>query len=118
MNRLKELPGLTFNTPWADNLSCGIANFRLEGVKPTALGNHLMAQHKIITTPIVHEEFQGLRITPNVYTTLKELDRFCAVVEQVATKGAYRCRKRDITGRLHEELDMKILCVVHFGAIS
>jgi selenocysteine lyase/cysteine desulfurase len=69
------------------DLSCGSANFHLAGVKPVALGSYLMAQHKIITTPIIHEEFQSLRITLKIYTTLKELDRFCAVVEQVATKG-------------------------------
>jgi selenocysteine lyase/cysteine desulfurase len=46
-----------------------------------------MGTHKIFTTPIVHEEFKGVRITPNVYTTLAELDRFCAVMEQLARKG-------------------------------
>jgi hypothetical protein len=39
------------------------------------------------TVAIVHEEFQGLRITPNVYTTLGELDRFCEQMELIARKG-------------------------------
>jgi len=47
----------------------------------------LFDKHRIFTTPIVHEEFQGIRITPNVYTTLGELDRFCEVMENIATKG-------------------------------
>ena len=38
-----------------------------------------------MTTPIVHAEFNGLRITPNVYTTPDELDRFCDTM-----KGALR----------------------------
>jgi selenocysteine lyase/cysteine desulfurase len=46
-----------------------------------------MSKHKIFTTPIVHDEFKGLRITPNVYTTVGELDRFCEVMEPVAKKG-------------------------------
>jgi len=46
-----------------------------------------MSAHKIFTTPIIHEEFRGLRITPNVYTPLKELDRFCEVMETIARKG-------------------------------
>jgi isopenicillin-N epimerase len=41
----------------------------------------------MFTTPIIHEEFQGLRITPNVYTTLAELDRFSNVMESIARKG-------------------------------
>jgi selenocysteine lyase/cysteine desulfurase len=57
------------------------------GVDPGALSGYLMDKHKIFTTAIVHEEFKGIRITPSVYTTLKELDRFCGVMEAVATKG-------------------------------
>ena len=36
---------------------------------------------------IVHAEFQGLRVTPNVYTTLEEIDVFADEMEQVAAKG-------------------------------
>jgi hypothetical protein len=35
----------------------------------------------------MHEEFKGIRITPNVYTTLGELDRFCGVMETIAQRG-------------------------------
>ncbi|KXK03434.1 MAG: class V aminotransferase [Acidobacteria bacterium OLB17] len=87
MNRLKAVPKVGFNTSFDPKQSCAIANFRVEGVDPVALGSHLMAKHKIYTTPIVHAEFTGIRITPNVYTTLWELDRFCDVVESVAKNG-------------------------------
>ena len=36
---------------------------------------------------IMHEEFQGLRITPNVYTTLGEVDAFSEEMERVIAKG-------------------------------
>jgi isopenicillin-N epimerase len=87
MNRLKDVPKVGFNTSFDPKQSCAIANFKIEGVDPVALGGHLMSKHKIFTTPIVHDEFTGIRITPNVYTTLWELDRFCNVVESVARKG-------------------------------
>lgn len=90
MNRLKDVPKIGFNTSFDDTQSCAIANFKIEGVDPVALGGYLMAKHKIFTTPIVHDEFTGIRITPNVYTTLWELDRFCSVVENVAKKGLPR----------------------------
>ena len=51
------------------------------------IGDYLMAKHKIFTTPIVHDEFTGIRITPNVYTTLWELDRFCEKVALIAKNG-------------------------------
>ena len=87
MNRLKAVPKVGFNTSFEPRQSCAIANFKIEGVDPVQLGSYLMSKHHIFTTPIVHDEFSGIRITPNVYTTLWELDRFCNVVEQVAMKG-------------------------------
>ncbi|HMO82262.1 MAG TPA: aminotransferase class V-fold PLP-dependent enzyme [Pyrinomonadaceae bacterium] len=87
MNRLKDVPKVSFNTSFDPAQSCAIGNFRIDGVDPVQLGSYLMSKHKIFTTPIVHPEFTGTRITPNVYTTLWELDRFCSVVEDVAKKG-------------------------------
>ena len=87
MNRLKAVPKIGFNTSFDPKQSCAIANFKIEGVDPRAIGGYLMSKYKIFTTPIVHDEFSGIRITPNVYTTLWELDRFCYVVEDIARKG-------------------------------
>ncbi len=87
MNRLKGVPKVRFNTSFDPRQSCAIANVDIEGVNPSAIGSYLFDKHRIFTTPIIHEEFQGLRITPNVYTTLGELDRFCNVMEAIARKG-------------------------------
>ena len=87
MNNLKTIPKVGFNTSFDPLQSCAIANFKIDGIDPVALGGYLMSKHKIFTTPIVHEEFTGIRITPNVYTTLWELDRFSNVVADVARKG-------------------------------
>lgn len=87
MNKLKDVPKVGFNTSFEPKQSCAIANFKIDGIDPVAIGSYLMSKHKIFTTPIVHEEFTGIRITPNVYTTLWELDRFCEIVESIAKKG-------------------------------
>ena len=87
MTKLKGLPNIRFHTSWEPNQSCGIANVEIVGVDPGALGTYLMDKHKILTTAIIHDEFKGIRITPSVYTTLKELDRFSDVMESVAKKG-------------------------------
>ena len=87
MNNLKAIPKIGFNTSFDPKQSCAIANFKIDGIDPVALGGYLMSKHKIFTTPIVHEEFSGIRITPNVYTTLWELDRFCDVVADIVKKG-------------------------------
>lgn len=87
MNALKDVPRIRFNTSFDPRQSCAIANVAVEGIEPVAIGSYLMATHKIFTTPIVHEEFKGIRITPNVYTTLKELDRFTDLMATIARKG-------------------------------
>ena len=87
MTKLKDLPNVRFHTSWEPNQSCGIANVEIVGVDPGALGTYLMDKHKILTTAIIHDEFKGIRVTPSVYTTLKELDRFVDVMDAVAKKG-------------------------------
>ncbi len=87
MNRLKDVPKIRFNTSFDPNQSCAIANVQIEGTKPEAVVKYLFDKHRIFTVAIMHEEFQGIRITPNVYTTLSELDRFCEQMETIARQG-------------------------------
>jgi selenocysteine lyase/cysteine desulfurase len=87
MNRLKDVPKIRFNTSFDPAQSCAIANVQIEGLNPSTVGSYLFDKHRIFTTPIIHEEFQGIRITPNIYSTLGELDRFCNVMESIAQKG-------------------------------
>src|SRR5438309_92377 len=87
MNRLKDVPKIRFNTSFDPNQSCAIGNVHVEGTDPNAATKYLFDKHHIFTVPIVHEEFQGIRITPNLYTTLGELDRFCEQMELIAKKG-------------------------------
>lgn len=66
---------------------CGIVNVQIEDVDPGKLVSHLWKKHRIIVTPINHDEFQGIRVTPNVYTTLEEVDRFADAMESVVKNG-------------------------------
>ena len=67
--------------------ACGIGLLAIDGIAPGDLVSHLWTTHRIITTPIPHEEFQGVRVTPNVYTTLDEVDRFSEAVLEAVRKG-------------------------------
>ncbi|HJZ78916.1 MAG TPA: aminotransferase class V-fold PLP-dependent enzyme [Pyrinomonadaceae bacterium] len=87
MDKLKDIPKVRFNTSFDPKQMCAIGNVQIEGLDQGKIGSYLFSQHRIFTTPIVHEEFTGLRITPNLYTTLPELDRFCEVMSAVARKG-------------------------------
>ena len=44
----------------------------------------LWAKWRIIATPINHAEYSGIRVTPNVYTTLEEVDTFGDAMDAIA----------------------------------
>ena len=87
MRRLEGQPGVRLHTSFDPAMSGGLANVGLEGIEPGALTNHLWSKHRIIVTPIGHPDCTGLRVTPNVYTTLDEVDRFAEAMEDVIRKG-------------------------------
>jgi isopenicillin-N epimerase len=68
---------VTVLTPLDNRQSGAIALMHVEGLDTGQLSSWLLHQHRIVNTPIVHPEFNGIRITPNVYTTLDEIDTFC-----------------------------------------
>ena len=86
-NRLLEHDRVRLHTSLEPGLACGIATVEIVGVEPGDLNRLLWEKHRIITTPITHEEFRGLRISPSVYTTLEELDRFVEAMEVVLERG-------------------------------
>jgi selenocysteine lyase/cysteine desulfurase len=57
-----------------------IATFRIEGMDMGKLTAWLWATHKIATGGQGHPEIMGIRVTPNVYTSVDEIDRFCEKV--------------------------------------
>jgi isopenicillin-N epimerase len=85
--RLESSGGVKVLTPYDPQQSCGLALFNIEGIDPGKLGAHLWERYRIIVTPIAHDEFRGIRVTPNVYTTLNEIDMFSDAVEKVIRNG-------------------------------
>lgn len=87
MRRLEGQPKVQLHTSFDPAMSCGLANVGVEGVDPGALTTWLWDAHRIIVTPIGHPQCTGIRVTPNVYTTLDEVDRFAEAMEIVIRKG-------------------------------
>jgi len=85
--RLETIKGVRILTSYDPQQSCGLANFSVEGIDHGKLGAHLWEKYRIICTPIGHEEFKGIRVTPNVYTTLSDVDTFCDAVEKSIRSG-------------------------------
>jgi selenocysteine lyase/cysteine desulfurase len=85
--RLLQNERVRMHTSLKPGFACGIANVEIEGVDTTDLADHLWEKHRILVVAINHDEFQGLRVSPSVYTTYQEIDRFCDAVEDVLANG-------------------------------
>ena len=75
-SKVKDVPNIILNTPTSPDRSCAISNVGIKNMKPAILAERLMKEHKIFTVAIDYANVQGCRITPNLYTTTKELDVF------------------------------------------
>jgi selenocysteine lyase/cysteine desulfurase len=64
--------------------SCALGNFSIDGIEPETVASKLMSDHQIHTVSIKWEKISGVRVTPHVYTTTKDLDRFVDAVMKIA----------------------------------
>ncbi len=74
-------------TPDDPAQSCGLGFVAIDGMESAKLATHLFSKHGIIVTTIKHADFEGIRVTPNVYTTLREIDLFSEVLDRVLREG-------------------------------
>jgi selenocysteine lyase/cysteine desulfurase len=81
--KVRSMSHIILNTPEDPARSCAIANVGVKGMKPAELADTLLKKYKIYTVAIDGAGVQGCRITPNVYTTLKELDVFVAALTEL-----------------------------------
>ena len=83
-DQVRELKGIVLNTPKEDFRSCGIANVGISNMKPADMANTLLKKYGIWTVAIDGQGVQGCRITPNVYTSIKELDIFVQALKEMS----------------------------------
>ncbi len=82
-DQVRDLPHIILNTPIERQRSCAIANVGVKGMKPHDLADTLMKKYKIWTVAIEGAGVHGCRITPNIYTTTKELDEFVEALKEM-----------------------------------
>jgi len=86
INEVKGMKNVRFNTDISSgNHQVAMVNVGLEGVDPGKLSEWLLAKHRIFTVAITHEQFSGIRVTPNVYTTVDEIRTFGKALKTAAT---------------------------------
>lgn len=74
MEKVKDIPKIKLNTSLHPKWGCAIGNVAVEGRKPGELDSFLLDKYRVHTVAIEWENIKGVRVTPNVYTTTKNLD--------------------------------------------
>jgi selenocysteine lyase/cysteine desulfurase len=71
-----------------------VAAVNIEGIPAGDLCRFLNEKHHIITTPLIGGappnqvyDYQAIRVSPNIYTTLEEIDTFVAAMEDALKNG-------------------------------
>jgi selenocysteine lyase/cysteine desulfurase len=64
--------------------SCALGTFSIDGLDVGDINTKLFSEHQIVTTPIKWENVNAVRVTPHVYTSSKDLDRFIDAVLKIA----------------------------------
>lgn len=83
---LRTIENVIVNTPIDENRSCGIANVGLTNMNPLDLAKALLNEFQIWTVGINYANVKGCRITPNIYTTTEELDKFVDAMKTLARR--------------------------------
>ena len=84
MNKVKDIPKVKLHTSFKKEFGCAIGLVSVDGKEPSSLDNFLWNNYKIHTVGIFWENIKGVRITPNVYTSTKNLDRLVEGIEKFA----------------------------------
>ncbi len=85
VNRLKANPRIQIHS----NLdhTYGLALVGVQGIKAVDVNRFLWDKYRIITTAVTRDDYEGIRVTPNIYTTLEEIDTFAMAMEDLLKNG-------------------------------
>lgn len=72
--KVQDLPGVSIGTSLHEDFSCAIGLLQIAGHDPVEVHNWLFHRYKIHSVGINWENIHGVRITPNVYTSTRDLD--------------------------------------------
>ena len=85
--RLLKNDRIKLHTSLKPGKGCAIATVQIEGIDTSDVSKHLWDKYKIFVVAIKHPEFEGCRITPHIYTTTEEIDRFSDAMEHIVKHG-------------------------------
>lgn len=84
VNKVKDIPKVRIGTSTQPGFGCAIGLVSIDGKKPAEVDSFLLDKFRIHAVGIEWENIRGVRVTPNVYTTVKQLDLLVEGITQFA----------------------------------
>jgi selenocysteine lyase/cysteine desulfurase len=81
-NRLAQNPKCKILHSQDPEQSCGIGFLSFNGVDAGKMYAALWNKYSVLTAHVPHEEYTGLRVTPHIYSTVRDIDYFAEMVEK------------------------------------
>lgn len=82
--KLSKHPRIKINVSLKPEFACALGHFNIEGMDTIKVNSTLFFDYQIHTTTMVCENVNGIRVSPNVYTSTKDLDQFVEAVLKIA----------------------------------
>jgi selenocysteine lyase/cysteine desulfurase len=83
-NKVKDISNVKINTSLDDAKSCAIANVKLKNMTTAQLDSALFNNYKIHSVGIQWPGVDGVRVTPNIYTSTKDLDKLVEAINKLS----------------------------------
>ncbi len=74
LEKVRGLPGLKVNIPKNPQMSGALAHIEIEGSSGAEIERYLLKNYRVHTSPVKHLHIDGIRVSPNIYTTTNDLD--------------------------------------------
>jgi selenocysteine lyase/cysteine desulfurase len=84
--KVVKFPKVKVHTSFKPEFAGAVALFSIDGMKSADIDTFLFNKYKIHTVAIEWENISGIRVTPHVYTTFKDLDRLVTAIEELSKK--------------------------------
>jgi len=76
VKKAQAIPGFRIHSPINPHFDCGISLFSIDGMDLQKITTMLTNKHRIHVVKINWQNINGIRVSPNVFTLTKDLDRF------------------------------------------
>jgi selenocysteine lyase/cysteine desulfurase len=86
-SRVQSIPKVKLHTSLNLKYSCAICGVSIDGMPPGQFASALFDKYKIHTVGIVWENISCVRVTPHVYTTIRDLDKLVTAIGEIAQKA-------------------------------